>query len=96
MRSPLELKDSSSNLEQVCDLRQRKDHMLRAIRNLESPLRAPIEAHPAGGVLDERGCRNVEDLGRSGKGQALSGPRSAPPTGLCTFRSKETCASWVC
>jgi len=38
-----------SNPEQVCDLRQRKDHMLRAIRNLESPLRAPIEAQPAGG-----------------------------------------------
>ena len=50
MRSPLELKDSSSNPEQVCDLRQRKDHMLRAIRNLESPLRAPIEAQPAGGT----------------------------------------------
>jgi RNA polymerase sigma-70 factor, ECF subfamily len=49
MRSPLELKDSSSNPEQVCDLRQRKDHMLRAIRNLESPLRAPIEAQLAGG-----------------------------------------------
>ena len=47
--SPLELKDSSSNPEQVCDLRQRKDHMLRAIRNLESPLRAPIEAQLAGG-----------------------------------------------
>ena len=44
-----ELKDSSSDPEQVCDLRQRKDHMLRAIRNLESPLRAPIEAQLAGG-----------------------------------------------
>jgi RNA polymerase sigma-70 factor (ECF subfamily) len=48
-RFSLELKDSSSNPEQVCDLRQRKDHMLRAIRNLESPLRAPIEAQLAGG-----------------------------------------------
>ena len=46
---PLELKDSSSNPEQLCDLRQRKDHVLRAIRNLEAPLRAPIEAQLAGG-----------------------------------------------
>ena len=42
--SPLELKDSSSNPEQLCDLRQRKDHVLKAVRNLESALRAPIEA----------------------------------------------------
>ena len=47
--SPLELKDSSSNPEQLCDLRQRKDHVLRAIRSLQSPLRAPIEAQLAGG-----------------------------------------------
>ena len=46
---PLELKDSSSDPEQLYDLRQRKDHVLRAIRNLESPLRAPIEAQLAGG-----------------------------------------------
>lgn len=45
---PVELKDSSSDPEQLCDLRQRKDHVLRAIRNLESPLRAPIEAQFAG------------------------------------------------
>ena len=46
---PLELKDSSSNPEQLCDLiRERKDHLLRAIRNLESPLRVPIEAQLAG------------------------------------------------
>ena len=47
--SRLELKDSSSNPEQLCDLRERKDHVLRAIRNLESPLRAPIEAQVAEG-----------------------------------------------
>ena len=46
--SILELKDSSSNPEQLCDLRQRKDHVLKAIRNLESPLRAPIEAQLTG------------------------------------------------
>ena len=47
--SPLELKDSSSNPEQLCDLRQKRDHVLQAIRKLESPLRAPIEAQLAGG-----------------------------------------------
>ena len=47
--SPLDLKDSSSNPEQVCDLRERRDHVLRAIRNLESSLRAPIEAQVAEG-----------------------------------------------
>jgi RNA polymerase sigma-70 factor (ECF subfamily) len=47
--SPLELKDSSSNPEQLCDLRQRRDHVLQAIRNLESSLRAPIEAQLARG-----------------------------------------------
>lgn len=47
--SPLEFKDSSSNPEQLCDLRERRDHVLRAIRNLESPLRAPIEAQVAEG-----------------------------------------------
>ncbi len=47
--STLDLKDSSSNPEQVCDLRERKAHVLRAIRNLESPLRAPIEAQVAEG-----------------------------------------------
>jgi RNA polymerase sigma-70 factor (ECF subfamily) len=47
--SPLELKDSSSNPEQLCDLRQREDHVLRAIRNLESSLRVPIEAQMARG-----------------------------------------------
>lgn len=47
--SALEFKDSSSNPEQLCDLRQRKDRLLQAIRNLESPLRAPIEAQLAGG-----------------------------------------------
>jgi RNA polymerase sigma-70 factor (ECF subfamily) len=47
--SPLELKDSSSNPEQLCNLRQREDHVLRAIRNLESSLRAPIEAQMARG-----------------------------------------------
>ena len=49
---PLELKDSSSNPEQLCDLRQRKNHMLRAIRNLESPLRAPIEPQLSGEYSD--------------------------------------------
>ena len=47
--SPPDLKDSSSNPEQVCDLRERRDYVLRAIRNLESPLRAPIEAQVAEG-----------------------------------------------
>jgi RNA polymerase sigma-70 factor (ECF subfamily) len=47
--SALEFKDSSSNPEQLCDLRQRKDRLLQAIRNLEFPLRAPIEAQLAGG-----------------------------------------------
>ena len=46
--SPLDVKDSSSNPEQLCDLRQRKDLVLQAIHNLESPLRAPIEAQLAG------------------------------------------------
>ena len=48
--SPLELKDSSSNPEQLYDLRQRRDHVLQAIRHLESSLRAPIEAQLAGGA----------------------------------------------
>ena len=47
--SLLEFKDSTSNPEQLCDLRQKKDHVLKAVRNLESPLRAPIEAQLAGG-----------------------------------------------
>ncbi len=47
--SLLELKDSSSNPEQLCDLRQRRDHVLQAIRNLESPLRVAIEAQVAEG-----------------------------------------------
>ena len=47
--SPLELKDSSSNPEQLYDLRQRRDQVLQAIRHLESSLRAPIEAQLAGG-----------------------------------------------
>lgn len=45
---PMELKDSSSNPEQLCELRQRKDQLLKAIRKLESPLRAPIETQLAG------------------------------------------------
>src|ERR1700676_3401390 len=44
----------------------------------------------------ERGCRDLEHLGSSGKGQALSGPRSAPRTDLGTLQSKETCARWGC
>ena len=40
----LELRDSASSPEQLCDIRQRRDQLLRAIRKLESPLRAPIEA----------------------------------------------------
>lgn len=47
--SPLEIKDSSWNPEQLCDLRQRRDHVLQAISKLESRLRAPIEAQLAGG-----------------------------------------------
>jgi RNA polymerase sigma-70 factor (ECF subfamily) len=55
--SPLEFKDSSSNPEQLCDLRQRKDRLLQAIRKLESPLRAPIEAQLAG----ERSVKEVAE-----------------------------------
>lgn len=55
--SPLALKDSSSSPEELCDLRQRKDHLLQAIRNLESPLRVPIETQLAG----ERSVKEVAD-----------------------------------
>jgi RNA polymerase sigma-70 factor (ECF subfamily) len=83
--SPLELKDSSSNPEQLCDLRQRKDHLLKAIRNLETPLRAPIEAQLAGehSVKEVAGTLNISVAGqRPGSiGPAFgssNGPRYTP------------------
>jgi RNA polymerase sigma-70 factor, ECF subfamily len=40
---PLEIKDSASNPEQLCDLRQRSKRLLHAIGKLDPRLRTPIE-----------------------------------------------------
>ncbi len=45
---PLDIKDSASNPEQLCDMRQRRKHLLHAIRKLEPRLRAAIEIQLAG------------------------------------------------
>jgi len=41
----LEIKDSAPGPEQICDLRQQRAPILRAIRNLDPTLRAPIQIH---------------------------------------------------
>jgi RNA polymerase sigma-70 factor, ECF subfamily len=45
---PLEIKDPASNPEQLCDLLQRSEHLLHAIRKLEPQVRALIEIRLAG------------------------------------------------
>jgi RNA polymerase sigma-70 factor, ECF subfamily len=45
---PLDIKDSASNPEDLCDLSQRRKHLSDAIRKLEPGLRGPIEIQLAG------------------------------------------------
>lgn len=46
--SPLEIRDTSHNPEQLCDLRQRSDYLLHAIGKLEPSLRGAIEIQMTG------------------------------------------------